>query len=181
MEIPDWIKYEVAERWERSRDFLNHNPRVVWGIALSSVFVLLLVFISVLSDGRPDIKPAKKAWFYDLNTGKLFAAAADEAGPVEAPSGPLPSGEPAGVRAYVYSYNLEPRREDLVIGYLEKPAPNAVSFTDSTPSYESEGKLVRTVADANWVSVDSVKGRGILRQCSKRNGLGQIPRYNMPE
>lgn len=42
-----------------------------------------------------------------------------------APSGPLPDGGHAGLRAHVYNYVLEPSESELFVGFLERPDPSA--------------------------------------------------------
>jgi hypothetical protein len=188
IEIPEWVRYELVERFNKSRRWVNENPKAVWGIASVSFFVLLLVLIGLLSgDSRPEVKPPKKAWFYDLNTGELFVDRASKEGPIEAPSGALANGEPAGVKANVFTYANDPNENDLFIGYLERPDPNVtlegveVKKVGGSASRWGEGKLVRTVEDANWVSATSNKGRGILRGATKRDSMGRIARYHAPK
>jgi hypothetical protein len=188
MEIPDWVKYELLERWHKARRFVNKNPRAVWGITLASGFVLSLVLISILSrPARPKPQISHRAFFYDLNTGKLFVGSAADPGPVEAPSGPLPGGGPAGVRADVFTYVNDPNENDLVIGYLEKPDPNFVPSDDALEKMISararwaQGKLLRRVEDTEWVPADSSRGKWIQQQAAKRDRFGRIPRYYTPQ
>ena len=125
--IPDWLSYEIQRRWERLavRGWVNKNPRIIIGVMCVSVFVLLLIVID-LSSGGEDVKVEdyKKGWFYDLNAGELFTAKSDLVPPIEAPSGPLPNGEPAGVRAYVFSFAYEPNESNRFVGFLETTDPN---------------------------------------------------------
>jgi len=188
IEIPDWVKYELLERWHRYRVFVNRNPRAVWGIALASGFVLFLVLISILSrPSRPQPQISKKAYFYDLNTAKLFVGKADDAGPVKSPSGPLPNGQLAGVRAHVFTYVNEPNENDLIIGYLEMPDPNYVQKTDELERMVAartewgQGKLLRRLEDSEWVAADSSRGKWIQNQAAKRDQFGRIPRYYTPK
>jgi len=131
--VPDWLSYEIRHKMERLRegyerlhvkDAINDNPRAVVILALLSVLLLAVVLSLV---GRrapgPRYKESKKAWFYDLNTGELFSGSSKQTGPIEASSGPLPNGEPAGVRAHVYSYLSDPNAAELFVGFLEKPDP----------------------------------------------------------
>lgn len=181
MEIPDWLKYELIHRWQRARDYINHNPRAVWAIALASGFIFLLVTIKILSGpSRPVIEESKKAWHYDLNTQKLFVAQADLQVPIDAPSGPLPDGTPAGVRAHVFTYAYEPNENDLIIGYLEMPDPNFVSQNTDNENWTA-GKLLRRPGDERWVPADSLQGGSIMREASKRSPSGKIPRYYEPK
>ncbi|MBN1795035.1 MAG: hypothetical protein JW804_00020 [Sedimentisphaerales bacterium] len=181
-EIPQWLKYEIEERWQQFRELINKNPKAVWGITCASVFIFLLTIIFLLSggDSRPETKEVKKAWFYDLNTGRLFKAKDELQGPIEAPSGPLPSGESAGVRAYVYTYENEPDENELIIGYLEKPDPNAPDTANTGGLQMGQGKLIRTVDNEKWIPSASKKGREILKEVTKRDERGRIPRYYPP-
>jgi hypothetical protein len=188
IEIPEWVKYELAERYHKGRRWVNDNPKAVWGITSVSVFILLLILISILSGGsRPEVAAPKKAWFYDLNTGKLFVGRASRAGPIKAPSGSLENGEPAGVKANVFTYANEPNENELIIGYMEKPDPNVtlegieVRKVGGSAGRWGEGKLVRTVEDPNWVAATSHKGRNILREATKRDSMGRIARYHAPK
>ncbi len=116
--LPDWLRYEIQHRWERTayrlrelkvRRWANDNPRIIIGITVVSVFILLVIVISLLIPTEAaKIEDHKKSRFYDLNTGQLFVAKSDAVVPIEAPSGPLPNGKPAGVLAYVFSYVPEP-------------------------------------------------------------------------
>lgn len=188
IEIPDWLKYEMLDRWRKSRTFINKNPRAVWGISLASGFILFLVLISILSGpSRPKVHESNKAWFCDLNTGELFVGRANQDGPVKAPSGPLPDGRPAGVKAHVFTYVNDPNRDDLVIGYLEMPDPNFEKKTDRLEGMIAKrsdwglGKLLKRVDDTEWVPANSSLGKLIMSQATKRDNRGRIPRYYMPK
>jgi len=178
-QIPDWVKYELAERWQKARHAINSNPRLVYGITLACVFILILTFFSLLAGPkRPEVEIYKKAWFYDLNTGKLFTDKESKAGPVKAPSGPGSDGEPAGVRAHVFTYKNEATEADLYIGYLTKPDLSAPDLDDAT---WEQTILVRSVEDANWVSANSPKGKKIMKEALARDEQGRIPRYQPPD
>ncbi len=179
--IPEWLKYEIKERWETFIQRLEDDPKLLWGIVGASVLLLVLVIVFMIADGdsRPEINKSKKAWFYDLNTAELFVGKASENGPLKAPSGPLPNGEPAGVKAHVFVYVNDPNKNDLVIGYLEKPDPNAKEVSDS--NIWGEGKLVRSLEDANWVEANSIKGKTIRKAATERNDKGQVARYWVPQ
>ncbi|UCF04003.1 MAG: hypothetical protein JSV33_08570, partial [bacterium] len=78
--IPDWLRYEIRERWEwlaskllDGRRWINRrDPRIIIGITVFTVVLLVIVVISLLSGpDAPEVKEFKKAWYYDLNTGKL--------------------------------------------------------------------------------------------------------------
>lgn len=128
----------------------------------------------------------QKAWFYDQNTGKVFENESGELGPIEAPSGPLPSGQPAGIRAHVYSYTLNPKESELFIGFLERPNPtdsHKVKLTLDMKDHRqwAQGRLIKRPDDEQWVSAESQEGYHIVRALVKPNELGQTPIYQVPQ
>lgn len=195
--LPDLLVSEIRPLWERLtakvkgvRNWLNQqNPRIIIGITCASVLVFLLVVI--LQSGQqkvPELEESKKSWYYDLNTGKLFVAKIDLVVPIEAPSGPLPNGSPAGVRTYVFAYGYKANESERFIGFLERPDPNAEqhgskSATISTYSAESwgRGKLIRRVDDEQWVPADSAEGIDILKEVLLPNESGERAQYLAPE
>ncbi|MHC4314999.1 MAG: hypothetical protein ACYSW3_21335, partial [Planctomycetota bacterium] len=164
--IPDWLGYEIREKWEGlvvkllgARGWLNRqNPRITVVIVL----ILLTTVIGLLSSGEaPKVKEYKKGWFYDLNTDKLFVEKSKLIPPIEAPSGPLENGKPAGVKAYVFSYKYEPNESERFIGFLETFTPEARrdQTNSATSGGESaaelikqwgEGRLIRRIEDEQW-------------------------------
>ncbi len=67
----------------------------------------------------------KKLWFYDLNTGELFAGDVAELPPIAAPSGDLQgaaSGTPAGVLASVIKIEGQDERK---VAFLQQYQPDA--------------------------------------------------------
>ncbi len=199
--IPDWLRYEIREKWERLaaklldvRRWLNRqNPRIIIGITVVTVLVLLTIVIGLLSGPKaPEIKEYKKAWFYDLNTSKLFVAKSKLIPPIEAPSGPLGNGKPAGVKAYVFSYTYEPNESERFIGFLETFTPeakknkskSAKSKDDSAAELIKqwgEGRLVRRVEDEQWFAANSDEGRTIIEEAFLPNENGEHARYCPPQ
>lgn len=193
--FPEWVRYEVRHRWERFqyrlqglaiRKWINENPRVIVGLTVVSVLVLLVIVIRLLVPNRPvKIEDYEKSWFYDLNTGKLFAAKSELVPPIEAPSGPLSNGEPAGVLAYVFSYTSEPNESQRFIGFLEIPDPNFnPNSADSQLSGAKrwgQGKLIRKVEDKQWVSANSKEGQAILQEFFQPNEEGEVAVYHLPK
>ena len=201
--MPNWkyIRYDIEERWERlaekllaPRDWLNRqNPKIIIAIAGIFVFVLLAIAIS-LSGNDKEFKANRnnKAWFYDLNTGELFTAKTDKLPPIKAPSGHLPNGEPAGVRAYVFSYAKEPNESDYFIGFLETFTPEAKKHLSkliklkTAKSRESikkldDGRLVRRAGSNQWVPANSNEGRAIINEALYPNENRQHPHYCPPK
>jgi len=71
----------------------------------------------------PPPKRTGQAWYYDLNTGQLFTGVEDVA-PVDAPSGPLPTGGQAGVKAYVFSYGDCNDENQRFVAWFERATVN---------------------------------------------------------
>jgi hypothetical protein len=196
-QIPDWLGYEIREKREwlsgkllDCRRWLNRqNPKVIIGITVVTVLVFIIVVISLLSGPEvPEVKEYKKAWFYDLNTGTLFAAKKDLIPPIDAPSGPLPDGSPAGVKAHVFTFTTEPNESERFIGFLETTDPNAEMGPSEAGSRKinsaaswGEGKLFRRVEDEKWVSGSSKEGRAILQEALEQNENGKRALYCQPK
>lgn len=196
--IPDWLRYETQHRIERAqerfqalrvRESLNDSPKAIAIIAVASVLLLVIAFWSIR---RPAVErrydPGKTAWFYDMNTGKLFVAKNKGPDPITAPSGPSPDGGPAGFRAHVYSYVLHPNESELFVGFLQKSAPDdgsaqRASVKNSAPDWLA-GTLIRGI-DADepcpWVSPASREGREIMESLTRPNERGQSPIYQLPK
>ena len=195
--MPNWkyIWYDIEERWERLglRSWINNNPKIVIGITVAAVFIFLLIVIAQLMPYRaPIISQTSKAWFYDLNTDKLFITDGDKVPPVKAPSGSFPDGQPAGVKACVLSYIREPNESERFIGYLEKYTPegkkiissfrkSGKNVTREVVSQLNKNRFVRRVDDERWFLADSDEGRVILEQVFLMNEAGQIPQYCSPK
>jgi hypothetical protein len=199
--IPDWLGYEIRERWEwlvskllDVRRWVNRqNPKIIIGITVVTVLVLLTTVIGLLSGPKaPEIQEYKKAWFYDLNTGKLFVAKSELIPPIEAPSGPLGNGKPAGVKAYVFSYTYEPNESERFIGFLEtftsearenqsRSAKSKGGSASELIKQWGEGRFVRRVEDEQWFAANSDEGRAIIEEASLPNENGEHARYCPPQ
>ena len=195
--IPDWLRYEIRENWEKVaakfgvlRRWINRqDPRIIIGITVVTVVILFVVVISLFSGpGAPEVQEFKKGWYYDLNTGKLFVAKSSLVPPIEAPSGPLPDGKPAGVRAHVFTFAAEPNESDRFIGFIETTDPNAgINGSDSDGGRRGgftswgQGKLIRRVEDEKWVSGSSKEARAIFDEAFAPNENSERPRSCPPQ
>ncbi len=194
--IPDWLRYEIGERWESVaakfgdlRRWINRqDPRLIIGITVFTVLMLIGVIGLFSGPGAPEVQEFKKAWYYDLNTGKLFVAKGGLIPPIEAPSGPLPDGSPAGVRAYVFTFAAEPNESDRFIGFLETTDPNAgINGSGSEGGRRGgfaswgQGKLIRRVEDEKWVSGSSKEARAILDEAFAPDENAERPRSCPPK
>ena len=106
--------YELEDRVQRLglKEWIEWHPRAVIGITIACFLVFAMVTIGQLNPDKP-VRPdePEKVWFYDLNTKELFTAKRSKLPPIKAPSGPLPDGTPAGVRAYVFNEN-DPNQDE---------------------------------------------------------------------
>jgi hypothetical protein len=195
--IPDPLKYEIRYQVQRFGLGLERiglgggRPLDVprWAVVCASclaalVLIRLVVWVFTPSAVRP-FKEGPKAWFYDLNSGSLFVVADRGEGPRAAPSGPLPGGGPAGVRAHVYSYVLDPNASELFVGFLERPDSNG-GGTDRRSANAAEtgpwghGRLIKRTGDKQWVSAASAEGCEILKALTHPNERGKTPIYQVP-
>ena len=191
--MPDfgYLKYEIKGFWERLaiRDWLSRSPILIISASVLLVFgvIAFLVWLS-LPEKVVQVDTSEKQWFYDLNHQSLFVVKSGQLPPIEAPSGPLANGAPAGVRAYVFTYSDDPNTTDTFIGFLETIDPNvdksAIGPMDlrvSGAETFSEGRLIRRTKDKEWVEANSEEGRAILKEAFRKNELGKIPEYIPPK
>jgi hypothetical protein len=193
--LPDWFIYEIRHRLERlphgsgrfgMRDWVNDNPLRIGIAVVVSVIVLALVFgLASRPGAQQAVKEGKRAWFYDQNTEELFLGSSKKTGPIAAPSGPLPHGDPAGLRARVYSYVLNPTESELFVGFLERPDPDAGSKASDADLADvpewAHGISIKRVKDEEWVSATSPEGRHIVEGLTRPNDKGQTPIYQVPK
>jgi hypothetical protein len=197
--FPEWFKIELREEWERLkqrlglpllRQWINEYPNVVLSVAGASGMLLLAIIIWLLVPNKPppQAAPTENEWYYDLNTGELFTAEKGLEPPIEAPSGLLPDGKPAGVRAYVLSYVYEPNESQRFIAFLETTASPEILAklpkrrgSISAAGKWGKGKLIRRVEDKLWIPADSRLGQQILQEAFVPNKDGERPTYCPPD
>lgn len=192
--IPDVLRYEIRHRLESLRagagdagirGWINERPGMALGLAGGSAVMVALVLYLALRPASIAVLPqSKTVWFYDVNTGKLFPGSPKKTGPIAAPSGPTPKGEPAGFRAHVYSYVLDPNESEVFTGFLERPDPDAQSKPAASDMKDfqrwAQGRLIRRVKDKEWVPAASPEGQAILEELLRPNKQGQTPIYHTP-
>ena len=85
-----YLKYKIEERIERSgiRQWLNENKQIAAALIISCIlFSIIVMIIKSMPDNIVTPTLERKAWFYDLNTDKLFIENDLQRPPVAAPSG----------------------------------------------------------------------------------------------
>jgi len=186
-----YLKYEIKELWERlaMRDWLSRSPVLIIGASMLLLLGVIAFLVTLtLPEKVVQVDKSEKQWFYDLNHQSLFTAKSGQLPPIEAPSGPLANGAPAGVRAYVFSYSDDPNTTDTFIGFLETIDPNvdkgSIGHMDlRVPGAEtfSKGRLIKRPKDKKWVEANSEEGRAILKDVFRKNESGKVPQYIAPK
>ena len=190
--MPDfgYLKYEIKGCWERLaiRDWLSRSPILIIGASALLVIGVMGYLVSLsLPDKVEQVDTSEKEWFYDLKHRRLFIVKKGPLPPIEAPSGPLTNGEPAGVRAYVFTYSDDPNTTETFIGFLETTDPNVdkssigpMDLRVSGAEVFTKGRLIRRVKDKEWAEANSEEGRAILKEAFRQNESGKIPQYIPP-
>ncbi len=191
--MPDfgYLKYEIKGWWERLaiRDWLKRSPKIIiTASVLLVVGVMVFLVRLTLPEKVEQVDTSEKEWFYDLKYRRLFIVKKGPLPPIEAPSGPLANGEPAGVRAYVFTYSNDPNTTDTYIGFLETIDPNVDKSSIGPMDLRvrgaeifTKGRLIRRVKDKEWVEANSEEGRAILKEAFRKNEAGKIPQYIPPK
>jgi hypothetical protein len=174
--------YKMQERWERLgiQEWINRNPRAVIAIASGSFLLFfLMVFFQLMPDSPGRFQEPETVWFYDLNTKELFRAKSSNIPPIKSPSGPLPDGSPAGVRAYVYNETSDAKP---VIALLEKFTPEGrKSRRVYDPQYHDPNQwacgrfFCRPGEEATWFAADSPEGKAIYKEYYLRKNNIEMP------
>jgi hypothetical protein len=193
--IPEVLKREIQHFLERVggrvtggslRDRLNLHPMLILSVTGICTLLLILMLAWMLRPASAaSRRQGKTAWFYDTKTGRLFQDSSRKAGPIAAPSGSAPSGGPAGFRAHVYSYVLDPNESELFAGFLERPDPDAerkhsTAGTSDFPNW-TQGHLIRRPKDKQWVRASSPEGQVILEEQTRPDRRGRTPIYQAPD
>ncbi len=160
------------------REWLNQNPSVTTIGAIVLLGLCLWFIIHQLSTG-PGSELNPRAYYYDLNTGELFVDDSSKFPPIEAPSGPDPDGQPAGVRAIVFSCSSCDDEDSLWVGYLEKfanpPTRRESGSAADEAALGATAMLVRAPDGGKWVSDQSMVGAQIMNAVGKKCGEGVKP------
>ena len=177
--------YDIEERWKRLgiKKWIEQNPKAIIGITIVSLLLFIVVLVGQLTPDKLDTPhEPEQAWFYDLNTKKLFTAKSSKLPPIKAPSGSLPDGGPAGVRAYVFSCNDPNKTEPLtVIGFLEMFSQEG---KESQKSYDPkrhsaklwvQGRFFRHPEGEEWIPADSSEGKAIYSEFFIRENYKKLP------
>ena len=119
------------------------------------------------------------AYFFDLNTKKIFVVPANTRPPVSTPSG-LFENEPAGVRLYLFSCTPCPRFDGktldeakalgATVGWIERYTAEAKQLLESGDRKSEtlfEGLQMRAPSGDRWLSPSSREGLAIREAISR--------------
>lgn len=158
--------------------------------------IILIVRAAAPSDASPTAWP--NAWYYDLNTKKLFVARQTNLPPVEGPTGQTPEHTPAGVWAYVYSCTSCDNPQNHFVAWIEKLTPKSKSELhaliapmedghgefnpfETLNLWDQEGRLVATPEHpAYWLPSNSDEAESLRSESLARCGDGVEPKACPP-
>jgi hypothetical protein len=128
----------------------------------------LLALPPAATTPAPPPKRTGQVWYYDLNTGKLFTGRIDDIAPIDAPSGPTPAGQQAGVKAYVFSYGNCSNESERFVAWVERTSVQAkkVVTESRTDPANAGGDLsiddwIDVLSAPLQISEDATNWRGI--------------------
>jgi hypothetical protein len=106
------------------RAWLNKHAIKVTAVVL--ILIVGSMYAIYRETAQPDQRsvPIFNAYFYDLETGKLFVARMSEPSPIPAP-GALPGATPTGVKANVFACHTCEDEKDRFVGFVEMYTPEA--------------------------------------------------------
>lgn len=152
----------LAERFRELdlRHWLNENTAITTIAAVVLLMIALGVMLMTVTGGGGGggFEPPTQKYFYDLNTGELFAVPMDELPPIErgAPYA-LPNGQtiPAGVEAIVFA----PQRgseDQYVVGWVETLRPDKRTEilqtkrqSETTQDVEAQARFYELIENAD--------------------------------
>lgn len=153
---------------------------LVVAAVLCAVAVIAAIISAYWVFGDPGYQPGK-TWFYDLNTQQLFAAPGDSVPPIDAASGPLPDGNPAGVQAIVLESGGE---KEVALLFTYDPETKAQLEAQKSGNFEKGAvmrpplRLVRAAQGGTWVGETTEAGSKLMNQALK--DVGQNKTYSLP-
>ncbi|MEX0777734.1 MAG: hypothetical protein WD042_18680 [Phycisphaeraceae bacterium] len=169
----------------KMRDWVNNNSAVVTVGAV----VLLLISLAVIVYSTKSSSGVRnyKIYFYDLNSGQLFAEESTKLPPID-----TPTGKDNGVWAFVYGCG-DCSEANRFIGYLQKLTPEMKEAQlkaqsgetgEMMPPYEGDmdqGTLIRLKDSGEWVPMYSEEGQKIMTSIEGKCPADQRPKHCRPD
>ncbi len=172
------------------REWLNRHNVITISVAVIVMIGALLWMVKGPYWGWSFSRSGPRAWYYDLNTSELFVASGKLTPPIHAPSGPLPSGREAGVRARVFAIGDCSDSSERFISWLEMHTPKAKAEmahrrsnggVDEQSSISfMDGLLVRAVDGGQWFPASSAQAKALFLTPRQKCPPGVILRPCMP-
>ncbi len=104
--------------------WINNHPMPVTLFSLMAVCCAMYYVWAFVLPGWGDPRPLK-AYYYDAATGDFFPGGFNETPPIQTPSGSMIDGQPAGVRANVFSCSGCSNPQSRYVAYLDTFTPEA--------------------------------------------------------
>lgn len=106
------------------RQLLENNQAVFTLVAMAMIGGSVYTLQNFMDRHATGRKRVTALWYYDINTGDLFAGPRNLMAPIDAPSGATEDGKPAGAQAHVFACgNCE--KSNPFIGYLSRYTEDA--------------------------------------------------------
>lgn len=134
-------------------------------VIASAVALLLAAGIFMATSTTAPVGPPEQAYYYDLNTGKVFTASAKSHSPIQTDSGAHADNLPAGRKIYIFSCGGcgqydgktldEIRADGAIPGWLEMftaEAKNLLEQGSTSTDIIMAGQLIKDVDGGRWMS-----------------------------
>jgi hypothetical protein len=169
----DWreIKAKFSEiDWSNWREELRENPIIMQSIAIIAIVGASIAIIVQLTPSSATLE--REGYFYDLNTGELFAAPLNATPPIQSPTDS--AGGLNGAKAYVFT--CSDCDDEQFIAYLKKFPEDML---DEIAAQQEEIEipqddfmeilaLVRKPDGDEWYSEDSPEAEQIFEDLRNR-------------
>ena len=179
--------------------FIQKNKSI--SLLFSVLALAVCGVLIVRSVAPPPPTQIRHAWFYDLETGKLFVGSIDSIPPIPSPTGHKgPNGDDLGVRAIVFSCGACDDESKRYVAYLETVSPDAkdailaqverekkqadAGQMPDPPRYDPNlyGRFITVPEQKNWFPKDSKEASALLPGGAQNKcGDGKIPHECLPD
>lgn len=135
-------------------------------IAIALLAVAGIAIAVTMSDGPEYAEAPEQDYYYDLNTGELFAAPYRERLPAANPA--TPNAAPAGVIAYVFACGDCTAESDRFIAYLEVHDPRPTAPAPARIAAKPDG------GHPQWLDPRSPQAKQLRDVASRCNGAEPV-------
>lgn len=173
------------------RDTINNNPAV--GLIIAVVVVGVAIFV-LRGNARPADNP--QAYFYDLETGQLFAGLKTDVPPIDAPSG---AGN--GVQATVMSCGSCDNPDERFVAWISRFDPQVQDMVrrmnESANPVDADGNPIDVMyvnshayiavapesagGEVDWISINAPQAQTIRQAPYDKCAQGTVVKTCIPE